>query len=84
MALCFDVDPGDADVRCPHPRQMIDDDTHVVNSQVNDVNISPAVSQVLRDEPPVAAIRRWLAAQKNRCHVESTSRDSVLNLPVGH
>lgn len=62
MALRFHVDPRDADVWCPHSRQVIDDDTHVVNSQVNDVNISPAVSQVLRDQSAVAAIWLRLAA----------------------
>src|SRR5919201_3289236 len=52
--------------------------------QVDRLQVAPCILEVGADEPPVAALRRGLAAAKDRRHREESGADSLFDLPLGH
>src|SRR5919202_2667160 len=48
------------------------------------LQVAPRVLEVGADEPPVAVVRRGLAAEKDRRHREKSGADPLFNPPLGH
>src|SRR5919199_1049030 len=52
--------------------------------QVDRLQVAPCVLEVGADEPPVAVIRRGLAAEKDCRHSEERGADLLFDPPLGH
>src|SRR5919199_4890862 len=52
--------------------------------EVDRLQVAPCVLEIGADEPPVAVVRRGLAAEKDRRHREESGADPLFDLPLSH